>query len=340
MQKIKIGIVGCGRISTCHFTAIKNNSDTMEIKAICDTNPTNLQKAYEKTGVNQYTNIDEMIQFEKLDCISICTPNGLHYENAKKVLKAGINVIVEKPLTLSYTEGQYLINLATKKNKHVFLIHQNRFNPTIQCVKQAIDENAFGKIYMMTSNIFWYRDDEYYKNPAWHGSKKIDGGAFITQASHYTDIINWFANSKLKSIYAIGKTRKRQIETEDCGATIIEWQNNIIANVNLSVLTYNENYEGSITIIGEKGLVKIGGIALNKILDWKFEDKKQIFCDTSYDVETVYGFGHTPYYKSIANTLLKKEQFIISNEDALNSLKLLCGIVDSMTKRKIIKYNT
>ena len=331
MQKLRIGIVGCGRVSSCHFTAIENNPDTMKIGAVCDRNPTNLQKAHERTNANQYTSIDEMIKYEHLDCISICTPNGLHYENARKVLKAGINVIVEKPLTLSYIEGKKLIELAEKKNKKIFLIHQNRFNPTIQCVKKAINEGAFGKIYMMTSNIFWYRDDEYYKNPAWHGSKKIDGGAFITQASHYTDIINWFADSKLKSIYAMGKTRKRQIETEDCGSTII-------ANVNLSVLTYNENYEGSITIIGEKGLVKIGGIALNKILDWKFEDNRKNFCDLSYDVESVYGFGHTPYYESIANTLIKNKPFIISNEDALDSLKLLCGIVDSMTKNKIIRY--
>ena len=338
MQKLRIGVVGCGRISDCHFNAIKNNNNTMEIAAICDLNPTNLQRAQEKTGANPYTSIDDMIKFEKLDCISICTPNGYHYENAKKVLKAGINVIVEKPLTLNYSEGKKLFNLANKKNKQVFLIHQNRFNPTIQCVKNALDSDAFGKIYMITSNIFWYRNDDYYKNPSWHGSKKIDGGAFITQASHYTDIMNWFAKSELKSIYAIGKTRERKIETEDCGSAIIEWKNHIIGNVNLSVLTYNENYEGSITIIGEKGFAKIGGIAMNKILDWKFEAPIKEFCNISYDVESVYGFGHTPYYESIAKTLLNKEPFLISQKDALNSLKLLCGIVDSMDKKKIIKF--
>ena len=149
--------------------------------------------------------------------------------------------------------------------------------------------------------------------------------------------MNWFANDELKSVYAIGKTRERKIETEDCGSAIIEWKNDIIGNVNLSVLAYNENYEGSITIIGEKGLVKIGGIALNKILDWKFEQPRESFCNLSYDVESVYGFGHTPYYKSIAETLLNNKQFLISDADALSSLKLLCGIVDSMeTKKPII----
>ncbi len=338
MQKLRMGIIGCGRISNCHFEAIKNNNDTMEISAICDVNPTNLHKAQQKTGANAYTNIDEMLKFEKLDCVSICTPNGYHYENARKVLKAGINVIVEKPLTLSYQEGKKLMSLAKKKGKNVFLIHQNRFNPTIQCVKQALDAGAFGKIYMMTSNIFWYRDDDYYKNPAWHGSKKIDGGAFITQASHYTDIMNWFADSELNSIYAMGKTRERKIETEDCGSAIIEWKNHIMGNVNLSVLTYNENYEGSITIIGEKGFVKIGGVALNKILDWKFENEIKTFCNVSYDVDSVYGFGHTPYYKSVAETLTNGKPFLISEKDAMNSLKLLCGIVDSMNKKKIIKF--
>ncbi len=338
MQKLKMGVIGCGRISNCHFDAIANNSDVMEISAICDINPTNLQKAQQKTNANTYDNIDDMLKFEKLDCVSICTPNGFHYENARKVLKAGINVIVEKPLTLTYAEGKKLMELAKKKGKRIFLIHQNRFNPTIQCVKEALDSGAFGKIYMMTSNIFWYRDDDYYKNPAWHGSKKIDGGAFITQASHYTDIMNWFSGSELKSIYAMGKTMERKIETEDCGSAVIEWKNNIIGNVNLSVLAYNENYEGSITIIGEKGLVKIGGVALNKILDWKFENNPKDFCNVSYDVDSVYGFGHTPYYKSVAETLLNGKDFIISNKDAMNSLKLLCGIVDSMTKKKKITF--
>ena len=338
MQKLRMGIIGCGRVSDCHFEAVKNNSDTMEMVAVCDINPTNLQKAQQKTGANPYTNIDDMLKFEKLDCVSICTPNGFHYENARKVLKAGMNVIVEKPLTLSLKEGKKLMSLAKRKGKHVFLIHQNRFNPTIQCVKKALDDGAFGKIYMITSNVFWYRDDDYYKNPAWHGSKKIDGGAFIAQASHYTDIMNWFAKSSLKSIYTLGKTRERKIETEDCGSAIIEWKNNIIGNVNLSVLTYNENYEGSITIIGEKGLVKVGGVALNQILEWKYEGDVKQFCEVSYDVDSVYGKGHTPYYESIAKTLLNGEPFLISEKDAISSLKMLCGIVDSMNKKKKINF--
>ncbi len=222
MQKLRIGIVGCGRISSCHFQAIEENNDVMEVAAVCDINPTNLHKAQQRTGANAYTSIDDMLKFEKLDCVAICTPNGYHYENARKVLKLGISVIVEKPLTLSFLEGKKLMSLAKRKGKNIFLIHQNRFNPTVQCVKKALDTGAFGKIYMITSNIFWYRDDDYYKNPAWHGSKKIDGGAFITQASHYTDIMNWFAKSNLKSIYTIGKTMERKIETEDCGSAIIE----------------------------------------------------------------------------------------------------------------------
>lgn len=339
MSKLRIAIVGCGRIFDSHFTAIKNNSNTMELVAICDRNPTSLQKAHYKTNVNQYTNLDDMLKYEHLDCVSVCTPNGLHYENAKKILKSKINVIVEKPLTLNFKEGQKLIKLAKKFGKHVFLIHQNRFNPTIQCVKQAIDNNLFGHIYMMTSNVFWYRDANYYTSSSWHGSKKTDGGAFATQASHYTDIMNWFAGSKLKSIYAVGKTRKHKIETEDCGLAIIEWKNDIVANINLSVVTYNENYEGSLAIIGEKGFVKVGGVALNKIEDWKFEDDKQEFCNaTSYNTDSVYGNGHTPYYTSVANTILNNEPFLISDADALGSLQISCGIIKSMDTHKLIKY--
>lgn len=338
MKKIKIGLIGCGRVSKCHFEAIKNNEEYIDFVGVCDRNADNLSRAVEETGAKGYSSLDEMIEKEELDAVSICTPNGYHYENAKKILEHNINVIIEKPLTLSYKEGKKLMDIANKKGLHIYLIHQNRFNPTIQCVKKALDEGCFGKIYMMTSNIFWHRSEDYYKNPSWHGSKSIDGGAFITQGSHYTDIMNWFAKSELKSIYAVGKTLEREIETEDCGSAIIEWKNGIIGNVNLSVLAYKENYEGSITILGEKGLVKIGGIALNKIIDWKFEKDVKNFCEVSYDVDSVYGYGHTPYYRSVAESLLNKKEFIISQKDAMQSLQLLCGIVKSMEKKKIIKY--
>ncbi len=338
MKKLKIGLLGCGRISDYHFDAIKNNSEEIELVAICDINEKNLKSATKKTGAHPYSSLKEMIKNETLDCISICTPNGFHFENAKQILKSKINVIVEKPLTLSYSEGEKLFKLAKKVNKKIFLIHQNRLNPTIECVKNAIDSGMFGKIYMMTSNIFWHRDDDYYKNPSWHGSKKIDGGAFMTQASHYTDIMNWFSKSEIKSVYALGKTRERKIETEDCGSAVIEWKNDIIGNVNVSVLTYNENFEGSLTIIGQKGLVKIGGVALNKIIEWKFDKKIKNFCKTSYSTDSVYGFGHTPYYKSVADTLIKGKKFLISDTDALNSLKLLCTITSSMDKKKKIKF--
>ena len=337
MKKLKIGVVGCGRISDCHFEAIKNNSNVMSLVAICDRNDDKLSSSVKKTGAKGYLNFDEMLDNEDLDAVSICTPNGYHFENAKKVLNHNMNVIIEKPLTLSFKEGKYLMKLAKKKGKHIFLIHQNRYNPTIQCVKRAIDEGAFGKIYMITSNIFWYRDESYYQNLSWHGSKKIDGGAFMTQGSHYTDIMNWFAGDKLKSVYAVGKTLELDIETEDCGSAIIGWKNGIIGNVNLSVLAYNENYEGSITILGQKGLVKIGGVALNKITDWKFNSDVKQFCDVSYDVDSVYGYGHTPYYKGVADTLQKDKPFIISDDDAMQSLQLLCSISKSMETKKKVK---
>lgn len=338
MKKLNIGLIGCGRVSKCHFEAIKNNEKTMQLTAVCDRNKDKSLSAAKQTGAKAYTNIDDMLKNESLDAIAVCTPNGFHYENAKKILQNNINVIIEKPLTLSFKEGKELMKLAKKKGKHIFLIHQNRFNPTIQCVKKALDKGAFGKIYMITSNIFWYRDEDYYKNPSWHGSKKIDGGAFITQGSHYTDIMNWFAGDKIKSIYAIGKTLERDIETEDCGSAIIEWKNGIIGNINLSVLAYNENYEGSITILGQNGLVKIGGVALNKIIDWKFKKPVKQFCDVSYNVDSVYGYGHTPYYNGVAETLLKGKPFIISDKDAMLSLQALCGIVDSMNQKKKIKF--
>ena len=338
MSKLRFGVAGCGRISRLHFDAIAANGDIIELVGVCDSDPANLRAAIEKTGVRGYASIKEMLNTESLDAVSVCTPNGLHFENAREVLMGGASAIVEKPLALSYTHGKNLFEIARKRNARVFVIQQNRLNPTVQRVRDAIVRGKFGKIYMISANVFWHRNMEYYAGSAWHGSKKADGGAFMTQGSHYTDIMDWFAGAEAKSAYAIGATAARGIETEDCGGALIEWSNGMIGTISLSMLASGGDYEGSITVQGEKGLAKIGGIALNKIAGARMEGGAEELEDASYDVESVYGFGHAPYYRRIAETMLYGLPFLMTDDEALKSLRLLCGIAKSIESRKAVRF--
>ena len=338
MKKLRVGIAGCGRVSACHFEAIAKNADIMELAAACDPDPANLAAAVERTGARGYSSLREMLARESLDAASVCTPNWLHFENAREILASGAHAIVEKPLALSLGEGEKLFGIAGKKGLGVFLIQQNRLNPTVQRVKGALERGEFGRIYMMSANVFWHRDDGYYDRSAWHGRKKSDGGAFMTQGSHYVDIMDWLAGAEAESVYAIGATNARAIETEDCGSAAIEWKNGIISGINLSMLAYGGDYEGSITIQCERGLVKIGGVALNRIVDLKFGGNADQFLDSSYDVHSVYGFGHAPYYRKIAESILYGLPFLMSDGDTLKSLRLLCGITRSMESGKVVRF--
>lgn len=338
MGKIKIGILGCGRVAGCHFEAIRRNGRRMELAAVADADPKNLARAVEMTGAAGYPSLSRMLAAERLDLAAICTPNWLHYRNAREVIASGASVIVEKPLSLAYAEGEKLMKLAREKRARVFLIQQNRFNPTVRMARRAIDAGAFGKIYMMSANVFWNRGEEYYKKSPWHGSKKFDGGAFVTQGSHYTDIMDWFAGAEPARAYAAGATLARKIETEDTGAAVIEWKNGTIGTIGITVLAYPGNYEGSLTILGEKGLARIGGTALNKITDWKFARKVPGFSDVSYETESVYGFGHAEYYRAVADTMLKGKEFLVTEREALQSLRLLTGIVKSMETGRPVRF--
>ena len=207
-----------------------------------------------------------------LDLISICTPSGLHKTHAVQCLKKGVNVLIEKPMALNKNDAKEIINFE-KNIKKIFVCLQNRYNPTIQILKKALDKGELGKIYFVNVNIFWNRDQKYYDQDKWRGTKKFDGGALMNQSIHFVDLLIWlFGPIQKKQILRSRLARK--IETEDTAAINIFFKKNILCSFSSTMLVNNKNYEGSITIIGEKGTVKIGGIALNEIIDWNINGKE------------------------------------------------------------------
>lgn len=322
---LNIGLIGCGRISKNHFEAIAAQSDAQCI-ACCDIIEERAHEAAEKYDIPAWkTNYKELLSDPKIDLISICTPSGLHPVHGIQAARAGKHVLTEKPMACRLNEADELIKSCNEAGVKLFVVLQNRLNSSIELVRRAFDEGRFGKIYMITSNVFWTRPQDYYDMAPWRGTWELDGGAFMNQASHYVDMVQWFGGP-IEEVKAITATLARNIETEDTGSAIIRFKNGAIGSINVTMLTYPKNLEGSITILGEKGTVRVGGTSMNKILQWEFADQQP------YDLEvestntappSVYGFGHPLYYRNVIDCLTGIAEPISDGLEGRKSLSLL-----------------
>ena len=282
---INIALVGSGRISYKHFESLINLNKFFNIRAICDVDQKNLQNSVKLISqltneqnlkkphfdlFNEYDCLVSEIKSKKIDIdlIILCTPSGYHPSQAKKAAEIGVNVCTEKPLATNLEDGLELLKIFKKNDKKLFVVLQNRINPTIKLLKKQIDSGRFGKIFLISSNVFWQRPQTYYDIASWRGTKKLDGGAMLNQSSHYVDLLCYLPNQKVKKISAFANTLGRDIEMEDTAVLNLEYENGTIGNLSLTMLTYPKNIEGSVTILGENGTVKIGGLALNKIETW------------------------------------------------------------------------
>lgn len=342
-RKIRLGFVGCGRISSKHFDALEQHAADIDVIAVCDPIPDKVKLAASRMSATPYTDLASMLSKESLDIVTVATPNGLHTKHIDQAASAGIHVITEKPLAITLADGIKTVQHCEQQQVHLFVVHQNRFNDTAQAIWQAYQAGRFGKIYLITANVFWTRPQSYYdKDGDWHGTKELDGGAFFTQASHYLDFMEWIANAEPKSVYANLRTLARKIDTEDTGVANIEWQNGILGAVNMTMLTYPRNLEGSVTILGEKGTAKIGGVAMNEIQHWEFSDSStqdaQI-ADANYETTSVYGFGHVRYYENVIQVLRGQATPLVDGREGLKSLRLLAGIHESSIKQQPIHFN-
>lgn len=331
MKKIKLGLIGCGRISKNHFEAVSQIPEASFI-AVCDTIKEKAEAAAEQYGITSvYTNHLEMLEKEKLDAVSICTPSGLHPQIGIDVANHGVHVLTEKPMGINIEAADKLIQACDNNHVHLFVVKQNRLNATLQLLKRAVDKNRFGRIYLAQSNVFWQRPQSYYDAEKWRGTWEFDGGAFMNQASHYVDAMYWLLGN-VDSVMSYTATMARRIEAEDTGCAILHFRSGIIATLNVTMLTYPKNFEGSITIIGEKGSVKVGGVAVNKIEKWEFEDyddDDRIALDANYQPPNVYGFGHNPYYRNVIDVLLGTDTPSTDGRDGRKSVEIIQAIYRS-----------
>jgi len=272
ITNLKFAIIGCGRIAKRHA---EHAAKYGVIKAVCDTNLKNANELAQITDAKIYSAIDELLANEIIDVVSICTPNGLHAEHTIKSLRAGCHVLCEKPMAISVYDCGEMIKEAEKANRRLFVVKQNRFNPPVVAVKDAIDNGKLGRILSIQLNCFWNRNADYYLSSDWKGTKRLDGGTLFTQFSHFIDLLYWMIGD-VKKVYAINKNLNHQsiIEFDDTGVVALEFFSGVIGTIHYTVNSYQKNMEGSLTIFGDKGTVKIGGQYLNELEYQQFEDYK------------------------------------------------------------------
>ncbi len=324
-RKIKIAVVGCGRISKNHFGSINQHNDALELVAICDVDPAVLAEHTAKYKVNGYRDFEEMLEKEQIDLVALCTPSGTHPDQAVLAAKHKVHVMTEKPMATRWNDGVRMVKACDDAGVRLFVVKQNRRNTTLQLLKRAVNEKRFGRIHMVHLNVFWTRPQSYYdQGNGWRGTWEFDGGAFMNQASHYVDLLDWLIGP-VEKVQAMMSTT-RDIEVEDTGVLNVRWRNGALGSMSVTMLTYPKNLEGSITLLGEKGTVRVGGVAVNDIQLWQFDEAKdydQHIQNANYETSSVYGFGHPLYYKNVIEVLRGSAEPETDGREGLKSLELL-----------------
>jgi UDP-N-acetyl-2-amino-2-deoxyglucuronate dehydrogenase len=330
-RKIRFALVGCGRIAANHFEALRQHEERAQLVGVCDVDPRALDRAVGATGATGYDSLDALLRGCAADAIIVTTPSGLHPEHAIRIAQAGRHVITEKPMATRWEDGKRMVAAADAAGVRLFVVKQNRRNATLQLLKRAVDKKRFGRIYMVNLNVFWTRPPEYYRSASWRGTWEFDGGAFMNQASHYIDLIDWIVGP-VESLQAYTATLARDIEVEDTGVLSLRWRNGALGSMNVTMLTYPRNLEGSITVLGEHGTVRIGGVAVNDIQQWEFavpdpdDDKVR---DANYETTSVYGFGHPLYYDNVIKVLRGEAEPETDGREGLKSLEVLIAAYKS-----------
>jgi UDP-N-acetyl-2-amino-2-deoxyglucuronate dehydrogenase len=330
--EFRIAVVGCGRISERHFEAIGATSG-LRIVAVCDEIADRARSSGDRLDVPAFTSYKAMLAETEADAVAICTPSGLHPRHGIMAAERGLHVVCEKPMATRMEEANALVRACDRANVQLFVVKQNRLNPSIQLLRRAVDKARFGRIYMANTTVRWTRPQDYYDQAPWRGTWEFDGGAFMNQASHYVDMIQWLVGP-VETVSAKTATLARRIESEDSGVAILRFRNGAIGTIEVTMLTYPRNLEGSVTILGENGTVKIGGTALNRIEQWEFaehddDDRQAEELRVAPNPLSVYGSGHLPYYQNVVQVLRGEAAPGTDGREGRRSLELILGIYEA-----------
>lgn len=333
---IRTAIVGCGRIFSKHFQALLENKQA-QLKVICDIDKNKLEGIISQYKVEVTSDFNSLIRREDIDLIDICTPSGLHAKMAIEALKNNKHVIVEKPMALKISDADKMIKTAKAYKKKLCVVLQNRYNPPMQELKIALDKKLLGKVCLVNVTVRWYRPQEYYDD-GWHGTRKVDGGVLMNQAIHHIDALQWLMGMP-ESVFCYKDTLCHRMEMEDTAVAVFKYSNGALANIEVSTITWPHNLEGSIALFGEKGSVKVGGVALNKKSLWLVKDQESEWIENETDYageekSSIYGESHRMVINDMIEAIEKNREPTTNGEEGLKSLQLVHLLYKSADLRR------
>jgi UDP-N-acetyl-2-amino-2-deoxyglucuronate dehydrogenase len=332
MGKINFGIIGCGRIGIRHAEHINNLGNVV---AVCDIDLKKAKALAFSSDAHYFDDVNKLLASStEIDVISVCTPNGLHAEHSIKALETGHHVLCEKPMAITSQDCSKMIQAAERSNRRLFVVKQNRFNPPVTAVKKLIDEGKLGKILSIQLSCFWNRNSQYYTD-SWKGTKDLDGGTLFTQFSHFIDLLFWLIGD-VKKLSAITKNslHKGIIDFEDSGVVILEFEQGAIGTINYNVNSYQKNMEGSLTIFGSLGTVKIGGQYLNEL---EYQNIKDLEIKNLPPGNAANNYGqyqgsmsnHDLVYKNLIDVLLNNTSINATMFDGFKTVEIIENIYES-----------
>jgi len=340
---MKYALIGCGRISFNHIAAAKKNN--LEFVAICDLDEKMMRDKVLKfalDSVRQYKDYHNLLDKEKPELVAIATESGKHAAIALDCIAAGCNVIIEKPIALSLEEADMIIQKGHEKGVKVCVSHQNRFNRSIQKIKEAIEHNRFGKMLYGTAHIRWSRGFEYYSSAKWRGTWEQDGGALMNQCIHNIDLLRWLMGDEITEVIGVtDRLNHPYIDCEDLGIALVKFANGSYGIIEGTTNIYPNNLEETLYLFGEKGTVKAGGQSVNQIEEWNFADAldnpEQIKAKFAENPPNVYGFGHMPLYADVIEAIKNNKEPYVNGEAGRRALELVLAIYKSAETGEFVK---
>jgi UDP-N-acetyl-2-amino-2-deoxyglucuronate dehydrogenase len=335
---LKFALVGCGRIAKRHSELLGlSQIENASLVAVCDIDEQKAKKIGEQFNLPYYKDMDEMMQKESIDVVSVLTESGYHAKHVINLAKYGKHIVVEKPMALTLDDADAMIQACNENGCKLFVVKQNRFNVPVVKLREAMDEKRFGKLVLGTIRVRWCRDQNYYDQAWWRGRWDMDGGVLTNQASHHVDLLEYMMGD-VESVFAKSTTALVNIEAEDTAIVTLKFRNGALGIIEATTAVRPKDLEGSISILGETGAVEIGGFAVNKMLHWNFTHKKdgddEVMEKYSVNPPNVYGFGHQAYYEHVVDSILNNKKHLVDGLVGRKSLELISAIYESIETGK------
>lgn len=335
---LNFALVGCGRISVRHAQLLGEGVIAgARLTAVCDSLEDKAQKTGLKHNVPHFVDMHDMMKTIKPDAVVVLTESGLHAKHVIELATYGKHIIVEKPMALTLADADAMIRACDKARIKLFVVKQNRFNVPVVKLREAVEQNRFGRPVMGTVRVRWCRPQAYYDQDAWRGTWALDGGVLANQASHHVDLLEWMMGDVV-SVFAMTRTALANIETEDTAVATLQFASGALGIIEATTATRPKDLEGSISILGENGTVEIGGFAVNEMKHWSFvnhlAEDDEVMTRYSVNPPNVYGFGHQAYYEHVVRALRHDGPNLVDGLEGRKSLELISAIYESTETRQ------